>query len=155
MSNNGPFFFSFCILFIAWISSCTQHSSSKLGSVFVCKIFPWERPLLLFFIFITCFLYVRTADSPADLADLRRQTTKPQNSLNLKQIVFLCVIMQLAAFLCVICVICGRIYIQTYSIKPHRRNPNVSRRSRRFTQTNNKQQTAFSLRPLRENKRAN
>ncbi len=47
--------------------------------------------------------------SPADLADLRRQTTKPQNSLNLKQPVFLCDIMQLAAFLCVICVICGRI----------------------------------------------
>ncbi len=32
--------------------------------------------------------------SPADLADLRRQTTKPQNSLNLKLTVFLCVIMQ-------------------------------------------------------------
>ena len=50
--------------------------------------------------------------SPADLADLRRQTTKQQNSLNLKQTVFLCVIMQLAAFLCVICAICGRINIQ-------------------------------------------
>ena len=50
--------------------------------------------------------------SPADSADLRRQTTKPQNSLYLKQPVFLCEIMQLAAFLCVICVICGRIYIQ-------------------------------------------
>ena len=37
------------------------------------------------------------------------KTPKQQNSLNLKQIVFLCVIMQLAAFLCVICVICGRI----------------------------------------------
>ena len=47
--------------------------------------------------------------SPADSADLRRQTTKPQNSLNLKLTVFLCVIMQLAAFLCVICAICGRI----------------------------------------------
>ena len=46
--------------------------------------------------------------SPADLADYRRQTTKPQNSLYLKQTVFLCDIMQLAAFLCVIC---GRIYI--------------------------------------------
>ena len=34
---------------------------------------------------------------------------KQQNSLNLKQPVFLCVIMQPAAFLCVICVICGRI----------------------------------------------
>ena len=47
--------------------------------------------------------------SPADLADLRRQNPKQQNSLNLKQTVFLCEIMQLAAFLCVICVICGRI----------------------------------------------
>ena len=40
------------------------------------------------------------------------KTTKPQNSnncFNLKQPVFLCEIMQLAAFLCVICVICGRI----------------------------------------------
>ncbi len=57
-----------------------------------------------------------TPISPADSADLRRQTTKPQNSLYLKQTVFLCVIMQLAAFLCVICAICGRIYTQAYSI---------------------------------------
>ena len=48
---------------------------------------------------------------------------KQQNSLYLKQTVFLCVIMQLAAFLCVICVICGRINTQAYSINPHRRNP--------------------------------
>jgi hypothetical protein len=34
---------------------------------------------------------------------------KQQNSLNLQQPVFLCEIMQLAAFVCVICVICGRI----------------------------------------------
>ena len=37
---------------------------------------------------------------------------KQQNSLYLKQTVFLCVIMQPAAFLCVICAICGRINIQ-------------------------------------------
>ncbi len=61
-------------------------------------------------------VHIKTPVSPADLADLRRQTTKPQNSFNLKQPVFLCDIMQLAAFLCVICVICGRIHIQTYSI---------------------------------------
>ena len=73
--------------------------------------------------------------SPADLADLRRRTPKQQNSLNLKLIVFLCDIMQPAAFLCVICVICGRIHIQTYSINIHRRNPSISRWSRRFTQT--------------------
>src|SRR5574344_1346811 len=36
-----------------------------------------------------------TPMSPADLADNRRQTPKPQNSLNLKQPVFLCEIMQL------------------------------------------------------------
>ena len=47
-----------------------------------------------------------TADSPADPADLRRQNPKQQNSFNLKQPVFLCEIMQLAAF---VCVICGRI----------------------------------------------
>ena len=34
---------------------------------------------------------------------------KTKNSLNLKQPVFVCEIMQLAAFLCVICAICGRI----------------------------------------------
>ena len=79
--------------------------------------------------------------SPADLADLRRRNPKQQNSKNcnsLKQPVFLCVIMQPAAFLCVICVICGRIHIQTYSIYIHRRNPNISRWSRWFTQTNHK-----------------
>ena len=45
-------------------------------------------------------------------ADLRRQTPKQQNCNNcnnLKQPVFLCGIMQPAAFLCVICAICGRI----------------------------------------------
>ena len=47
--------------------------------------------------------------SPADLADLHRRNPKQQNNLNLKQPVFLCEIMQLAAFLCVICAICGRI----------------------------------------------
>ena len=55
---------------------------------------------------------IRTNETPmslADLADLRRQTPKPQNSLNLKQPVFLCEIIQLAVFLCVICAICGRI----------------------------------------------
>ena len=44
---------------------------------------------------------------------------KPQNnknSLYLKLIVFLCDIMQPAAFLCAICVICGRIFTQEYSI---------------------------------------
>ena len=69
--------------------------------------------------------------------------TKPQNHKTAltsppHQPVFLCVIMQPAAFLCVICAICGRIYIQTYSIYIHKRNPNVSRWFRRFTQTNHK-----------------
>ena len=52
--------------------------------------------------------------SPADLADLRRQNPKQQNSNNPQnnnthQPVFLCDMMQPAAFLCVICAICGRI----------------------------------------------
>ncbi len=49
--------------------------------------------------------------SPADLADLRRQTTKPKTTLTSPphEPVFLCEIMQLAAFLCVICAICERI----------------------------------------------
>ena len=47
------------------------------------------------------------------------KTPKQQNSNNcnnLKQPVFLCDIIQLAAFLCVICAICGRISTQEYSI---------------------------------------
>ncbi len=54
--------------------------------------------------------------------------------------------MQLAAFLCVICVICGRIYIQTYSINIHKRNPSVSRRSRRLRRQNPKQQNSLTSR---------
>ena len=51
-------------------------------------------------------IYVQeTPMSPADLAELRRQNPKPHEL----QTVFLCEIMQLAAFLCVICAICGRI----------------------------------------------
>ena len=45
------------------------------------------------------------------------KTPKQQNSLNFKQTVFLCEIMQQAAFLCVICAICGRIITQEYSIE--------------------------------------
>ena len=50
--------------------------------------------------------------SPADLAD---DADEPQNqdykiaTITPTQTVFLCEIMQLAAFLCAICVICGRI----------------------------------------------
>ena len=40
--------------------------------------------------------------------------------------VFLCVIMQLAAFLCVICVICGRIFTQEDSIYIAQTNPQKS-----------------------------
>jgi hypothetical protein len=60
---------------------------------------------------------------PADLADLHRRNPKRQNSLNLKQSVFLCEIMQLAAFVCVICVICGRIFTQEYSTNHQRNHP--------------------------------
>ena len=51
---------------------------------------------------------------------------KQQNRNNLTLSVFLCVIMQLAAFLCVICVICGRIFTQEYSIYVIHINPNIS-----------------------------
>ena len=54
--------------------------------------------------------------SLADHADNRRRTTKTTIISPPSQTVFLCVIMQLAAFLCVICVICGRINTQAYSI---------------------------------------
>ncbi len=55
--------------------------------------------------------------SHADHADNRRQNPNSNNLMNLKQPVFLCEIMQLAAFLCVICAICGRIITQEYSIE--------------------------------------
>ena len=54
------------------------------------------------------------------------QNNKPQITAKEQlphPIVFLCEIMQLAAFLCVICVICERIFTQAYSINPHRINP--------------------------------
>ena len=71
---------------------------------------------------------------------------KQQNSLNLKQSVFLCDIMQLAAFLCVICAICGRIYIQTYSINIHRRTPNKSHADLAdLRRQNSKQQNSLNL----------
>jgi len=57
--------------------------------------------------------YTRTKPQYLPLISLiyadKQQTTKQQNSLYLKQTVFLCDIMQPAAFLCVICAICGRI----------------------------------------------
>ena len=80
-------------------------------------------------------------------ADNRRLNPKQQNNYNRMNLTTnpTCLSLRNNAAccipLCVICVICGRIHIQTYSINIHRRNPNVSRRSRRFTQTNNKQQT--------------
>ena len=64
--------------------------------------------------------------SPADPADNRRQTPKQQNSLNLKQSVFLCEIIQLVVFLCVICAICGRITrksTQSICIKKNNKSP--------------------------------
>ena len=85
--------------FAAFVSAWSALSAGEYTSKLTQSIYTEETPI-----------------SPADLADLRRQTTKQQNSLNLKQSVFLCVIMQPAAFLCVICAICGRIHIQTYSI---------------------------------------
>ena len=76
-----------------------------------------------------------TPVSPADFADLRRRTPKQQNSLNLKQPVFLCVIMQPAAFLCVICVICGRIFTQEYSIYITQTKPQCLPQISQITQT--------------------
>ena len=56
-------------------------------------------------------------------ADLRRRNTK-QHEL---QTIFLCEIMQLTAFICVICAICERIFTQEYSSYHQRKYPNVSR----------------------------
>ena len=115
-----------------------QNSLNLKQSVFLCEIIQ-----LVVFLCVICAicgriftqeysinLHKENNKSPADLADLHRRNPKQQNSLNLKQPVFLCDIMQLAVFLCVICAICGRITTQEYSSNPHKRNPNVSRRSR-------------------------
>ena len=50
-----------------------------------------------------------TPMSPADLADNRRRTTKTTIISPPSQTVFLCEIMQPAAFLCDLCAICERI----------------------------------------------
>ena len=84
--------------------------------------------------------------SLADPADNRRQTTRTAKS----QTVFLCEIMQLAAFLCVICAICGRIHARVLNLSAQR-NPNVSRRFRRFTQTNPKTTLTTNCLSLRYN----
>ena len=56
-------------------------------------------------------------------ADKPQNNKNSNNCNNLKQPVFLCEIMQLAAFLCVICVICGRINASLLNLlaqmKPH------------------------------------
>ena len=124
---------------------CTQHSSSKLDFVFAGTKFPLfplfpretrERPLLLFFIFIDIvFCMCERPILPQIPQMIADETQNNKNSNNHPQPVFLCDMMQPAAFLCVICAICGRIYIQTYSINIHRRTPSVSRKFRRFTQT--------------------
>ena len=62
-------------------------------------LFPCSFVSCSFFVRSLFVPYVFNGRSPADLADLRRQTTKPQKSLYLKQTVFLCDIMQPAAFL--------------------------------------------------------
>ena len=60
---------------------------------------------------------IHTQETPTSLPLIPQiYADKQQNSLNLKLTVFLCEIMQPAAFLCVICVICGRIFTQAYSI---------------------------------------
>ena len=68
-----------------------------------------------------------TPISLADYANDRRRNPKQQKQ---QQPSPACLSLRynaaLAAFLCVICAICGRIYIQTYSINIHRRNPNKS-----------------------------
>ena len=73
---------------------------------------------------------------PQCLSQIIADTPQTFNNLTSPSLtVFVCAIMQLAAFLCVISAISGRINTQEYSINPHRRNPNVSCRSRRQSQT--------------------
>ncbi len=79
-----------------------------------------------------------TPMSPADFADLRRQTTittkqpLPQtNCLSLRDNAACCIPLRYLRNL-------RENNTQEDSINPHKRNPSVSRRSRRFTQTNHK-----------------
>ena len=83
--------------------------------------------------------------SPADLADLRRQNPKQQNnnnSINLKQPVFLCDIMQLCCIpLRHLRYLRENIHASVLNLLAQM-SPKVSRRSRRFTQTKPQNDTA-------------
>ncbi len=67
------------------------------------------------------------AKSPQKVSRRFTQTNPQPSKPHQLQSVFLCVIMQLAAFLCVLCAICGRIFTQEYSIN-YQINLNISRR---------------------------
>ncbi len=91
--------------------------------------------------------------SPADFADSRRQTTKPQNHkttltspncLSLRYNAACCIPLRDLRNL-------RENNTQEYSINIHRRNPNVSRRSRWFTQTNPKTTLTTNCLSLRNN----
>ncbi len=82
-----------------------------------------------------------TQKSPADYADNRRQTPNNKTSPP-SQPVFLCEIMQHAAFVCVICAICGRITCnrtQSISTEETQKSPADYADNRRQTPNNKPQ----------------
>ena len=127
-----------CIPLISQIyADKTQNNKTAITtttslSVFLCVIMQ-----LAAFLCVICVICGRifTQEYSIYIAQMKPQclpqisliiADKQQNRNNLTLSVFLCVIMQLAAFLCVICVICGRIFTQEYSIYVIHINPNIS-----------------------------
>ena len=93
----------------------TPNSNNLKQPVFLCDIMQLSCIPLRNLRYLRENIYIRllkqsAQKKPKSLPQISQiYADKPQNSLNLKQPVFLCGIIQLAVFLCVICEICGRI----------------------------------------------
>ena len=121
---------------------CTQHSSSKLDSVFVCAKFPLflnfisarnVRTAVIVVLYIHRHCFCMWLNGLFSRWSRRFTQTRPQN--NIKQTVFLCDIMQLCCIpLRDLRYLRENIHARVLNLSAQR-NPNVSRRFRWFTQT--------------------
>ena len=110
-------FLSFWILFISWISSCTRHSIQ---------------------------VNLMTLLSLARYFREKRVNGRFLSFVSFAQSVFLCDIMLLAAFLCVICAICGRIITQEYSSNHQRKTISLSQISQIYADKPQNNKTALT-----------
>ena len=130
-----------CLPQISLITQTKPKTTTTSQTVFLCEIMQ-----LAAFLCVICVICGRIhARGLKQSAQMKPQclpqisliyADKPQNHTNLTN--FLCDMMQLAAFLCVICVICGRIFTQEYSINRQRRKPMCLPQISQMTQTNPK-----------------